>query len=368
MTIPVYVPDWQIGDGDIAHPSLGMALRHVLLFHTDTGDPQMRYGSFGHETTVKGVAVHLADHAWHTEGTFPTAISCDGFALFWDAPVLTEGTVRLTGIISTTDYGTAPAGFPETSGRVESMELASLSYVNECGGIHWEPAPDSQQTFRPISHYPRYAPKPAETGASRHTQVTGVVLHLDTAATTAKTEHLPSAAADGSLIRIRVFPDYADTVLWCHGPVGYTDAALSPGLAAGMAAWEQFYYDSLDGNQRWKSHSGAAQFTATGSELAQLLAEELGDGFEVEFHSYAPGSSRQLFSVDTHSRNPAAAAAFRGIEAAEEELQARFAADQGDGVGWFAYAPLSGTVFDPNNTLPPGFDPEPPLPENGPQQ
>ena len=383
MILPVYVPDWQIGDGDIEHPYVGMSLSHVLIFRTDDHgawrerDPEgsrllgefESYGNFGQEVTITGNAELLAGHAHQALGPVPTAIQCEGFVLYWDAPAVTEGPVTLTGIIDATDYGTVPDGFPEVSGVVDSMELASLPYFNaDGGGVTWAPAPGHEQQFRPISQYPGYVPEPAETGVSPHMHVTGVVLHLDINAVGAsaagenlgvEAEPAEAGGAGGSIVTIRLFPDYANTVLWLHGPVTYADAKLSPGLVAAMEAWEASYYASLDGNQAWKSRSGAAQFTATGSELAQRFAKELGDGFVVEFHSYEPGSSLQLFRSEQHSRNPAAAAAFRGIEAAEQELKASFAADQADGVGWFAYAPLSGTVFEPDNNHTPGQALEP---------
>lgn len=392
MILPVYIPDWQIGDGDIQPPHIGMSLTHVLLFRTDDHgawrkhDPELSrlvgkdesYGKFGQEVTITGVAEYLADHHQQAPGTVPTAIHCEGFVLYWDAPTMTEGSVTLTGIIDATDYGAAPEGFPEVNGVVDSMELSSLLYSNEDGGgVNWAPTPGHDQQFRPVSTYPGYVPESGNT-TSPHWETTGVVVHLDTQTSgdsdrqVAADASLPAAdapngedpSADGRLsgadgpIRIRVFPDYAGTVLWLHGPVDYADAALSPELAADMAEWESAYYDALDGNEAWKSRSAAAQFTTIGNSLARRLAQELGEGFEVAFHSYAPGSSRQLFHSEKHSRNPAAAKAFHGIVVAEEALQAKFEADQGDGVGWFAYAPSSGTVFDPGKNLPPGFNPE----------
>ncbi|MDD0858594.1 hypothetical protein NHF46_14175 [Arthrobacter alpinus] len=368
MILPVYVPDWQIGDGDIEHPYIGMVLSHVLLLETDSHhseqDPEQEqsYGKFGQEVTVTGVAEPLDAQSVYAIGAFPTAIRGEGFVLYWDAPAFTEGPVTLNGIIDATDYGRTPEGFPEVTGVVTSMELATLLYANEDGGgMNWAPTPGHDQQFRPISSYPRYVPGAGEagagTGSSPHLVTTGVVLHLDISAMEPEpaadtTDATQADAAGGSIMTIRLFPDYADTVLWLHGPVTYADAKLSPALVADMEAWEGSYYASLDGNQAWKSRSGAAQFTATGSELAQRLAKELGDGFVVEFHSYEPGSSRQLFRSEQHSRNPAAAEAFRAMVAAEQELKARLEADQGGGVGWFAYGPLSGAVIDPNQHYP----------------
>lgn len=381
MILPIYVPDWQIGDGDIEHPHLGMTLSHVLVLETDNRRPELdteqdqSYGNFGQEVTVSGVAEPLGAQSVYAPGAFPTAIHCEGFELYWDAPTLTEGPVTLTGIIDATNYGKVPEGFPEASGVVVSMELATLLYENvDGGGVHWAPAPGHEQQFRPISNYPDYVPAAGEAGAgteageagagvagagtesSPHLVTTGVVLHLDInavepAATAAATDPT-QADTTGSLIRIRLYPDYADTVLWLYGPVPYADARLSPALTADLEAWEASYYASLDSNQSWKHPQAAAPFTATGRKLAQRLAEELGVGFEVDFHSYAPRSLRKRFRSEQPSQNPAAADAFRAMVAAEEELKARIEADQSDGVGWFAYAPLSGTVFDPGGHFP----------------
>lgn len=367
MILPVYVPDWQIGDGDIEHPRIGMSLRHVLVLATDNHRPEVDgeqdseqdqwYGKFGQEVTVSGVAEPLGAQSMHTPDAFPTAVHCEGFDLYWDAPTVTEGPVTLTGIIDATDYGKVPEGFPEVTGVVVAMELSALLYENvDGGGVNWDPAPGREQRFRPISHYPDYVPG-AGTEPSPHLVTTGVVLHLEINAADASLAGESNSASTGSsepdgleesLIRIRLYPDYADTVLWLYGPVAYADAKLSAALTADMEAWEASYYASLDSNQSWTYPMAAAPFTATGRKLAQRLAEELGEGFEVDFHSYAPRSIRKRFRSEQPSQNPAAADAFHAMVAAEEEVKARFEADQSDGVGWFAYAPLSGTVFDPS--------------------
>lgn len=44
---------------------------------------------------------------------------------------------------------------------------------------------------------------------------------------------------------VRMFPDYADTVLWFEGPVDYDLTGLTPDLLHDLTAWEQSYYDSL---------------------------------------------------------------------------------------------------------------------------
>ena len=369
MMLPVYVPDWQIGDGDIERPVIGMAFDHVLIFTTDPGDPDLHYGSFGQEATVSGIAEPLAGSGSRSQEPSPTAIHGEGFTLFWAAPVLVEGPVTVTGTIDATDYGAAPEGFPSVAGVVDSMELTSVLYINpDGGGVNWEPAPGKSQEFRPVGEYPRHVPG-IDAAVNPQRQVTGVVLQLRIGAVAVPGGDSESSMAakqhrgpGGSPTRIRIFPDNAKTILWLDGPVDCADAALSPGLAAGMAEWEQSYRASLDTNQAWRSPDVVAQFTATGNSLAQQLAQELGHRFEVEFRSYAAGSRRQLFHSAARAGNPAASRALSGIVAAADAERARLAALAREaGTGWFAYAPLSGTVFNPGNVpLPVQFqDPAP---------
>lgn len=275
---------------------------------------------------------------------------------------MVEGPVTLTGIIHATDPGAVPGGFPAGSGVMESMELGSLARIGaEPGGAPLAPAPERfQQTFRPIGECPAHVgnERPSHSSQAR---VTGVVLHVELASTAVRggtaeagLDSWRSFGADGSPIRLRIFPDYANTVLWLFGPVPCTDAALSPELAADMAAWEESHYASLDSNESWKSASGAAQFTASGRGLAERLAAELGGEFEVEFHSHDIGSRREVFHGGSAPGNPTAAAAFHGIVAAGKEKRVRLAALLSEGgVGFFAYAPLSAEVFNPGGIPPP---------------
>lgn len=326
MMLPVFVPDWQIGDGDIAPPFVGMALSHVLIFRTAGDEPGRTHGHSGLEITLTGVAKHLADWEGHQLGAFPTSITCDDVVLYWDAPAVTEGPVTLTGVVVADDHGTSPAGFPEVAGVVESMALVSVLLIQG-------------HTAAPAGR------------TSPHTEVSGVVVELNTSAGAfaASLAAQPPAAAEGTPVRVRLFPDYADTVVWLpgHGPVNYDDAHLSPGLTADLVAWEASYYASLTPELAWRSASMATDFTAAGQDLAQRLAKELGENFTVEFHSYAGKSSNELFQSSDRAKNPAAVEAFTAIVAAEAALQAKFAADTANGVGWFAYAPMSGTVFQP---------------------
>ncbi|HRO29007.1 MULTISPECIES: hypothetical protein [Micrococcaceae] len=151
---------------------------------------------------------------------------------------------------------------------------------------------------------------------------------------------------------VRMFPDYADTVLWFGGPVPYDESGLSEGLVRELEDWEQSYCDSLTPDEDWKSSELARQFTAEGNRLAQRVADELGDGYEVQFSSYEPGVPPRRFRGARSSLNPQAAAAFGELEAtliAEQEKSDNVAGvPDGDNSEWFAVAPLTGAIFRPH--------------------
>ncbi len=154
---------------------------------------------------------------------------------------------------------------------------------------------------------------------------------------------------------VRMFPDYAATVLWLGGPVDYAECGLSERLIRGLERWEQGYYDALV-DLEWRTPELAAQFTKNGVRLAQQVARELGEDFEVEFRSYENGAGVRRFRGKGPG-SPAATAAF-GQRAADmrddREQPARMKAeDEASGAagGWYAYAPESGTAFRPG---PPG--------------
>ena len=150
---------------------------------------------------------------------------------------------------------------------------------------------------------------------------------------------------------VRMFPDYADTVLWFGDPVDYDLTGLTQGLVSDLQAWERSYYASLTPDFDWKSPDAAHRFTEEGNRLAQRVADELGDGYEIEFSSYERDVPARRFR-GTGAPNARAAAAFDvlavAVRAGQVEVsRARAAARRGDPPGWFAYAPLSDTVFKP---------------------
>lgn len=151
---------------------------------------------------------------------------------------------------------------------------------------------------------------------------------------------------------VRMFPDYADTVLWFGGPVAYRFSGLTPELVRGLKDWEQSYYDSLTPDLEWKSAELVRQFTEEGEHLARRVADELGDGYEVELKSYEQGVPSSRFRGTRATLNPRAATAFDELTAslrAELRNSIRSATSHsGEAPEWFAYAPLPRTSFKPD--------------------
>ncbi|GIT80627.1 hypothetical protein LLS1_22960 [Leifsonia sp. LS1] len=107
---------------------------------------------------------------------------------------------------------------------------------------------------------------------------------------------------------VRVFPDYADSVIWFSpGPVAYEDAHISPELARDLQTWEDRYYMILDDHHEVREEFSAA-FDADGLSLAGRLSDELGDAFAVEYLS--TGGDRTTLRRDHPGSNPVAVAAF----------------------------------------------------------
>ena len=150
---------------------------------------------------------------------------------------------------------------------------------------------------------------------------------------------------------VRLFPDYADTVVWLDGPVDYRLSGLSRRLIEELREWERSYYQSLTPGFDWRSPELAHQFTVDGNHLASRVAEELGDGYEVEFRSYEPGAATRRFRGTGAVRNPQAVAAFDELVTALRLNQDRIASSEarpdGDDESWFATARLSGNTFNP---------------------
>lgn len=145
---------------------------------------------------------------------------------------------------------------------------------------------------------------------------------------------------------IRMFPDYADTVLWLDGPIDYEGTGLSTGLIAELQAWEKLFYDSLNRNYAFRSRGLEAKFTREGIHLAELISTEIGSGHIIEYLGAQSLNHPVLFQCPGTAANPAAAECFDDL--VEDKL--RSARDMQeilkDGP-LYAYAPLSDSVFDP---------------------
>ncbi len=150
---------------------------------------------------------------------------------------------------------------------------------------------------------------------------------------------------------VRIFPDYAGTVLWFRDPVVYDLAQLSDVLVHDLSRWEQSYYDALTPDFGWKSANLARRFTTEGNRLAQCVADEVGDGYEIEFASYEEDVPTRRFRGKGPALNLRASAAFDAlavaVKAKKEEASRARAARREENPGWFAYSPLSNTVFKP---------------------
>ena len=149
---------------------------------------------------------------------------------------------------------------------------------------------------------------------------------------------------DGRLI-VRVFPDYAGTVLWSGGAVDYEEAHLSQALEDDLRAWETFHRSRLDPDRATHASQDEYDFAVTGRALAGRLSDELGRGVEV--HLIVEG--RQVFRSAEAPINPRAAKAFHA-RAERQAAQARALIEKVGGGRWYAYNPVSGSRFYPGLT------------------
>ncbi|GAB2572056.1 hypothetical protein [Microlunatus antarcticus] len=106
---------------------------------------------------------------------------------------------------------------------------------------------------------------------------------------------------------VRLFPDYAESVIWFRGPVPYEDTRLDPRLIADLRAWDASYYAGLTADLAWRAAGVEAAFHAEGARLARRLADQIGDDFQVE---HDLGESHRRVRGAGPPRNPDAAAAF----------------------------------------------------------
>jgi hypothetical protein len=148
---------------------------------------------------------------------------------------------------------------------------------------------------------------------------------------------------------VRVFPDYAKTVIWFGGPFSYPETGLSDALIERMKAWEDSYYAALTDDLKWRSVEESERFDAEGMELAHELAVEIGPDFEVEYRSFATAVVTTQLSGRGSASNPAAQQAFsaRAEMSRAERATAQAQRSAATDLRWYAQG-SSGEVFRPH--------------------
>jgi hypothetical protein len=144
---------------------------------------------------------------------------------------------------------------------------------------------------------------------------------------------------------VRVFPDYAETVIWFGSPFPYLETGLSDALIERMKAWEDSYYAALTEDIKWRSVEELERFDAEGMTLAHDLAAEIGPDFEVEYRSFADREAITQLHDEAPAPNPAAQEAFaaRADTGRVERAKAQAMRSAAPDLRWFAQEP-SGEV------------------------
>ena len=141
---------------------------------------------------------------------------------------------------------------------------------------------------------------------------------------------------------VRVFPDYAGTVLWfAPGPVDYEDAHLSPELTLAMRAWEKLFDEYLSYGAP-RSGLDETAWDEEGLRLCRALADELGNLVGVEYHSAQEGAKKIVVRGIGNGTNPEARAAFQAMIAESEREEARFEQLKAEG-HTFTWTPFKST-------------------------
>lgn len=143
---------------------------------------------------------------------------------------------------------------------------------------------------------------------------------------------------------IRMFVDYADTVLWLDGPIDYADTALSVELVAALRAWERDFYTSLNGDYEFRTAELALVHSAEGQHLAQRVAGEVGHGFVIDRQGDAGPASPRYLRSDHPATNPEAAGCFTALFAAAQKRADDLAALAKES-RLYLYSPRTGEEF-----------------------
>ncbi len=153
----------------------------------------------------------------------------------------------------------------------------------------------------------------------------------------ARAIYAPIVASDEIYSLIRLFPDYADTVIWfIVGPLSYEESGVSKTLRQDMEAWESHYYEAMATDLTWRSREDQDYHAEEGRRLAKRLSVEVGRAFEVEYFDQRDLKLR--VRSDKPATNEAAETAFTRVGAWHRSLFERIEreAEAGASFGWFA--------------------------------
>lgn len=162
----------------------------------------------------------------------------------------------------------------------------------------------------------------------------------------------PGAAGIGaSRPPIRFFPGWAGTLLWWPFPVDYVDTALPAELVVELTDWEARWEARASAEMDGPSeHDGGTEVDERRRlrALAERVAEQLGSGYCLELDAPGRPRRRKLLIASDGPGVPAVVSAFERLENdVADDLYGR-RPGPGPKAPFYAYAPLSGTVFDPS--------------------
>lgn len=149
---------------------------------------------------------------------------------------------------------------------------------------------------------------------------------------------------------LRMFPDYADTVLWINEPIDYSLTGMSAALIDELTAWEQSFYESLNRDYAFISRGLEEKFARSGVALAKKVASEIGSDFVVEYYGAVMLNEPTHYQCPGTASNKHASASFQKLFKDVRREEKRMAKLIKNGP-LYAFAPLSGQVFDPSGVL-----------------
>lgn len=109
---------------------------------------------------------------------------------------------------------------------------------------------------------------------------------------------------------VRLFSDYADSVICFSGPVAYEDTRLEHDLVVDLRSWDATYYAGLTFDDEWRSPDLAGRYYRAGARLARRVAEQTDDDFQVQ---YDQGDTHRRVRAAGPARNEEAASAFHDM-------------------------------------------------------